>query len=277
MSWFGNIVFIIIIIAIGGAVVGFITEVVIWPIQEKKQKKKNNDLMNAVNKGDRKTAQTLIESGASINYVGLFNYKNRSMLQIAVENHDKEMVLFLINRGANVNLNNKDKSVLQIAVENNSKEIVSLLLEKGANVNYVYDGKVALDFTRDDEIIAILKNHGAKTKAEIDEAARESAEQAKKQYMMNEDLLTAIQKHDRDRVESLISQGADVNYATSQGNTPLTFAVSGNDLEIIKLLLKNGADPRKENYVPSGGAINAINFAKYVARNEYIANFLEYA
>ena len=271
-----SIVLIIIAVIILGIITG-IFESIFELIREKAKKQKNSNLLKAVTGGDVQNARTLIGNGADINYIGFINHKKKTALQIAVENHDKAMVLVLINRGANVNLNNTDKSVLQIAVENNSKEIVSLLLEKGANVNYVYDGKVALDFTRDDEIIAILKNHGSKTKAEIDEAARESAEQAKKQYMMNEDLLTAIQKHDRDRVESLISQGADVNYATSQGNTPLTFAVSGNDLEIIKFLLKNGADPRKENYVPSGGAINAINFAKYVARNEYIANFLEYA
>lgn len=94
------------------------------------------------------------------------------------------------------------------------------------------------------------------------------------QYMLNEDLLTAIQKHRRDIAEFLITQGADVNYHTSLGNTPLTFAIQANDMEIIKLLLKSGADAWKKTYAKDIGYINAIDFARIV-RREDIAEFLE--
>ena len=94
------------------------------------------------------------------------------------------------------------------------------------------------------------------------------------QYMLNEDLLTAIQKHRRDIAEFLIAQGADVNYHTSLGNTPLTFAIQANDMEIIKLLLKSGADAWKKTYAKDIGYINAIDFARIV-RREDIAEFLE--
>lgn len=97
------------------------------------------------------------------------------------------------------------------------------------------------------------------------------------QYLLNEDLLTAIQKHERGIAEALILQGADVNYETLQGNTPLTFAIQANDMEMIKLLLKNGADAWKEVRTLTGGSINAINFARYAMHNEAIARFLEYS
>ena len=96
------------------------------------------------------------------------------------------------------------------------------------------------------------------------------------QWELNEDLLTAIQKREMQRVEELIKLGADVNYATMDGNTPLTFAIYGNDMGIIRFLLEKGADPMKKNRGVGGTEINAIYFARYIARNETIANFLEW-
>ena len=96
------------------------------------------------------------------------------------------------------------------------------------------------------------------------------------QTMLNEDLLTAIQRGNFDMVKSLISQGADVNYATMDGNSPLTFAVYSGDMEIIKFLLEKGADPNKKNHVIGGGEISAVTFARYIVKNERLADFLEY-
>jgi len=96
------------------------------------------------------------------------------------------------------------------------------------------------------------------------------------QEMINEDLCTAAQKHDIARAKVYISMGADVNYATFQGLTPLMFAINGNDMEMIKFLLKNGADPHKEIRPFTGGCITAITFARYIAKNDFIADFLEY-
>ena len=96
------------------------------------------------------------------------------------------------------------------------------------------------------------------------------------QTMLNEDLLTAIQRGYFDMVKSLISQGADVNYATMDGNSPLTFAVYSGDMEIIKFLLQKGTDPHKKNRVLGGSEISAITFARYMVKNERLADFLEY-
>jgi ankyrin repeat protein len=54
------------------------------------------------------------------------------------------------------------------------------------------------------------------------------------------------QKHLR-RLRMLIEAGADVN-KPSHGGTPLRIAVCGQDLEVVKLLLANGANPNAETF-----------------------------
>lgn len=53
-------------------------------------------------------------------------------------------------------------------------------------------------------------------------------------------LCQAIAKGDVDTVKKMIQFGTDVN-ATSNGMTPLMFAARYNKVEIVKLLLENGA------------------------------------
>lgn len=228
---------------------------IVMMIKDKKLQKQQNELnialLNAVNEGNKQTVQELIEKGGKVNYIGYVSSDKKSLLEIAVENNDKEMV--------------------------------TLLIEKGADVNYKYP----LDYANNEEIIALLRSHGAKTQEEIEEEKRAEeerkrleVEESRKKYelqtMLNEDLLTAIQRGNFDMVKSLISQGADVNYATMDGNSPLTFAVYSGDIEIIKFLLQKGADPNKKNHVIGGGEISAVTFARYIVKNERLADFLEY-
>ena len=148
-------------------------------IKDKKLQKQQNELnialLNAVNEGDKQTVQELIEKGGNVNYIGYVSSDKKSLLEIAVENNDKEIVSLLLNESSNINFD--DGKLLTIAIKNSDKEIVSLLLEKGANVNLVNDGKTPLDFAKDEEIITLLRKHGAKTKAEIDEENRIKAEE----------------------------------------------------------------------------------------------------
>lgn len=216
---------------------------------EKEQKQRNVDLLDAVMNGDVESAKMLIEMGGNIEYC------------------DSE----------------KQEPMLQIAIKKSDKKMVSLLLDNGADENCVCNGKTPLDFATNEEIIILLKSKGAKSKAELEaeeKRKREEAEESRKKYqmqiMLNENLLTAIQKRAIDIVESLIAQGADVNYSTMQGNTPLTFAISAGNMDILKLLLQNGADPNKKNHTLGGGEVSAVTFARYVVRDERLADFLEY-
>ena len=109
---------------------------------EKEQKQRNVDLLEAVKNGDVESAKMLIEKGGDIEYCD--SEKQEPMLQIAIKKSDKEMVTLLIEKGANVNLDN--------------------------------DGKCPLDYANNEEIIALLRSHGAKTKEEIEEEKRAEEE-----------------------------------------------------------------------------------------------------
>lgn len=58
-------------------------------------------------------------------------------------------------------------------------------------------------------------------------------------------LMVAAQKGYDKEVERLISMGADVNAETSEGATPLIFAVANDRLNAVKVLLNYDADPNK--------------------------------
>jgi len=59
---------------------------------------------------------------------------------------------------------------------------------------------------------------------------------------VNQELLSAIDKNEINLVRELISKGADVNFIR-HSNTPLIRACALGNLEMIKLLIKEGADP----------------------------------
>lgn len=183
-----NVMGIVIIVVSVITLIAIIRQIVI--------KGKRNKLLKAVKKGDKFTVRKMIEKGTSIEY---YDYKEPP-LSVAVENGDKEMVTLLLEKINNVDYDRKnplsiaaekqDKDIiyllvgkgadikkanlLQFFVENNDKEMVTLLLEKEADVNLVTDDKTPLDCAKNEEMITLLRNHGAKTKKELDEEAEEA-------------------------------------------------------------------------------------------------------
>ena len=57
----------------------------------------------------------------------------------------------------------------------------------------------------------------------------------------------AIVKGDFETVKKLVSMGADVNKADGNGMTPLMFAARYNKVDILELLIAEGADLRAKN------------------------------
>ncbi len=78
---------------------------------------------------------------------------------------------------------------------------------------------------------------------------------------LNEQLWDASRKGDDKAVQSLIAQGADVNSKTHFGANALWLAASKGHVEVVKLLLKNQADPNNIDIVwgstPMYWAVNA--------------------
>lgn len=133
-------------------------------------KGKRNKLLIAVKNGDKSTVSTFISKGVD---VADWYYGKETPLVIAFENNDIEMINILLN---NINhLNYTPNNPLCMATQKGYKDIISLLIEKGADVNYEYAR--ALDFTKDEEIVALLRSHGAVSKEDMEESAKKEAEQ----------------------------------------------------------------------------------------------------
>lgn len=242
------------------------------------QNSKQDRLLKAIKQNDKESVEKLIAEGAFVN--GNYDGIDKFPLQVAVENCDEAMISLLLEKGADVNNFKENGKPFATAVKKGDKKIVSLLLEKGANVNVGYDGKLPLDFAENEEIIALLKSHDAITQSE----------KWKRQRMLNENLLIAMNNRQTDIAKDLVLHGADVNCSSSDidfsensqlynhmnGLTPLMYAVLDNDIEMVKFLLENGAEARKEVW-RIGGNVNAIQIARYAIKNEDIADLLEYS
>src|SRR5262252_7257491 len=77
------------------------------------------------------------------------------------------------------------------------------------------------------------------------------------------DLLIAVRNGEHSKVEKLLSQGADVNTADSEGTTALMHSVIESDVKMMKLLIDHRADVNAKNAADSTALMYAAtNLAK---------------
>ncbi len=163
----------IVVVFLGGIIwgIGFVIFAIKELINDKKINKRRykleSELKAAIERKDKQTVENILKE----------NLVNNLYIDTAVESGDKEIVSLLLTRITDIN--SDDSKLLVIAVEKNDKEMVALLIDKGADVNlkYKYKDKTPLDYTKNEEMITLLRKHGAKTKAEIDEENRIKAEE----------------------------------------------------------------------------------------------------
>lgn len=60
-------------------------------------------------------------------------------------------------------------------------------------------------------------------------------------------LLNAVRAADKDKVQQLLRQGADVNARSEDGTTAAMYATIAADTKLLKLLLDHGADVNAKN------------------------------
>ncbi|SFE90816.1 Ankyrin repeat-containing protein [Chitinophaga sp. CF118] len=82
-------------------------------------------------------------------------------------------------------------------------------------------------------------------------------------------IITAVYTKNPEVVKLLLRNGADVDLDDGFGATALMYAVSNSNVEIVKILLEHGADPALKD--KSGN--NAFSNAK-IARNKEITRML---
>lgn len=254
--------------------------IIIFNFKKLKDNKLKKDLCKYVKAGNREGINKLIEKSVDINSQW-YQAHGGFPLEIAIENNDKETVAFLIEKGADVNYASEEYPLVR-AVKNNNKDIVRLLIENGANVNTFTK---PLDYAKDNEIIAILKSHGAITGDE--------------QKRIDANFVNAVSLHDLETVKQLIPhlswQGVNIipsnvydntymirdalkivyihnGEEDEQGNiTPLLYAAFGCDLDMIKVLVETGADVNAR----SSSGLTALMYAVLKKSGEPSSNRIE--
>ena len=201
--------------------------------------------LTAVQRRDWAKIQQLLDSGANINARARTN--RNYALQYAVFWPDANLVKFLLDKGADINLTDDgDDTALMEAANNNdpqNKVIVKLLLERGANV-HASGNRALLNAAKEGgpEIVQLLLQKGADPNARnIVKYAGDSAADTALMYAVQGNFVKAVQL--------LLAAGADVRAVNESGQTVLMKAArvdAGNDVKthvaMLELLLKRGVD-----------------------------------
>ena len=120
----------------------------------------------AVEFGNLEIVKFLLENKAKVNIKSKHNRTPLLMIDELPERDDLlvEIVRLLVAKGANVNVQDKSKNTaLMFACDEEELEAVKILLEAGANPNLKdEDGETALEKTDSDEIKQLLIKYGAK-------------------------------------------------------------------------------------------------------------------
>lgn len=201
-------------------------------------------LMLAV-KDYTESAKILLEKGAKLNIQGRDGY---TALMLAVEN--TEVAKLLIDKGANVELLSKagETALMRAAIK--SPEVVKLLVDKGANLlprqqPQFKSSQNALDY-------AALNGNIEGAKLILAKATTLGI----KKEIIRVSLHWAVIGNQLEMAKYLLSEGAYVEGDDDLGGyTPL---METSSLEMVELLLKNGANvnaKNKFNYTPLHKAV----------------------
>ena len=148
-----------------------------------------------------------------------------------------------LDGGGDVNIRNnkKDETLLTLAVDRNNKQVIEQLLSFKADVN-----KVNCEWFLETPLLraATLGNKDIvemllKAGANVDQA--NSGEQTP--------LISAAKAGHTAVVEMLLKAGANINKADKNGQTPLILAALKGAIDVVDMLLKAGADVNKADRV----------------------------
>ncbi len=224
--------------------------------------KGNTQLHNAIQDNESEVIDILIANGAQVNAK---NNNDNTPLHYAGKS--QEITALLINKGADVNAKNnqgitplhnvrqaevatiliahgadinaqdkKGKTPLHYLVINDSQSAAELLINEGANVNAKdNNNQTPLDYVRSQEMAKLMISSGAKFGDSYVSA------NSGKYSLLHE----AVALGNKNLIELLIANGANVNVQDEDGNTPLHYGKDNQ--ETTQLLIANGADVNAKN------------------------------
>lgn len=237
--------------------------------------------------------KALVEYGAKLDVKN--KYGCTPIMYSASPFKSTDILYYLAEHGAKVNGRNKDNlfqpTPLHVAVMKGDIELTMLLIEKGADVNATDKaGKTALESITDyswklplkyQPIVDLLKTHGASGEGMIavpdDAKERRLVNSVKKgdasivKYWLNQSanpvawvedensekplIMIACEMGHLDVVKALVDAGADISVDDGDDRSVLYAAAFANQLDTVKFLLANGADPNEQLKGPIIAAI----------------------
>jgi ankyrin repeat protein len=198
-----------------------------------------NALADAVIEKDTIKIEQLLQSGVDINTQ--HSTSGTTVLMIASSYYYyNDMVEFLIRNGADINLKDSEGKTALLWASSNSLPNAKILVANGAKVNEAAnDGMTPF-------LQATLGVSSGKVPIELCELLRKNGANInatlKRTSAIGWNALHyAAVNGDSELVKYLIKSGANVNKATGEGSSPLFLAKLGNHEEIVKILRNAGA------------------------------------
>jgi ankyrin repeat protein len=157
----------------------------------------------------------------------------KTALYSAAEHGHVDIVLLLLEHGANVNTAQKGGVLaLYTAALNGHERVVKVLLDEGAEK----EAKTEMGFTA--LLIAAEKGHEKVVKILLDEGAEKEASENNGFTA----LLVAAEKGHEKVVKVLLDEGAEKEAKTKMGSTALLVAAGYGHERVVKVLLDEGAE-----------------------------------
>lgn len=181
----------------------------------------------AAEKGEIEILRALLRAKPKLNA----KFNGSTPLLIAIERGKADCALELIRAGADISqADSFGYNALMRAGMLGRNKVVSALLKAGADPNAKdKTGKTALMLANEkeqNEVVELLRVSGC------DESG----------YKIQECIRAAL-KGDVERIRQLINEGVDVNATYQSGARALASAAKHGHTEVVRLLLKSGADP----------------------------------
>jgi len=198
-----------------------------------------NQLADAVIKKDTVKIEQLLQLGVDINTQHPTSGTTVLMIASSYYYYD-DMVEFLIKKGVNVNLKDSEGKTALLWASSNSLENAKILILNGAKVNEsAIDGMTPF-------IQSTLGFSSGKVPIDMCELLRKNganinAELKRQSALKWTALHYAAANGDAELVKYLIKHGANVNKATGEGSSPLFLAKLGGYDEVVKILKNAGA------------------------------------
>ena len=227
----------------------------------------NTPLYYALDNNNLRMAKILLNNGAKI-YNGI---NGNNLLKIAINKENETIVKLLLDNGA---MDQYDTLPFASAIETANSDILRLLLQKSTkNINRInHENKTLVQIAlKQDErtpLIKLLVQYGA-----------DLTQDDKGNLLDPLPLASALDERDYDLVEFILENSpTDFNslslskYICADGDTLIHKAIKKNDLEMVKILKRYGADinlPNKDGLTPLYFAVDkgALDISKFLLDN----------